>query len=283
MSITSEVMDQRPRLRHSGRVTTTDDNTFGELLREWRTRRRYSQLALSSETGISTRHLSFVETGRSRPSSEMIQRLAEALDIPMREQNRLLLRAGHAPAYAERSLDHDDLASARDAVREVLVAHEPNPALAVDRLWNVVDVNAGVQRLLAVVSPTLLEGTVNALRLTLHPDGLAPHLENLSQWRDAVLTLLRRAAESRGDDAMFALHDELAAYPVGERTVRPGDTAPQVYVPMILRVDGGVVSFLSVISTFGTALDVTLSELAIETFVPADEATRRWLAAHGAP
>ncbi|KAA1419862.1 helix-turn-helix transcriptional regulator [Mumia zhuanghuii] len=266
-------------------TTTTDDtasqdNALGRLLREWRTRRRFSQLALSSETGISTRHISFLETGRSRPSSEMIQRLADALSVPMREQNRMLLHGGYAPAYPERSLDHEDLAGARRAVREVLVAHEPNPALAVDRLWNVVDSNAGVDVLTTLVSPHLLEGPVNALRLTLHPDGLAPHLENHAEWRAAVLSALLRGAAARGDDEMFALHDELADYPVDDLHRPQTDTGPQVYVPMVLRVDGVVLSFLSVISTFGTPLDVTLSELAIETFVPADTVTGEWLRAH---
>ncbi|MGH1563160.1 helix-turn-helix domain-containing protein [Mumia sp. DW29H23] len=261
-------------------TTTTENNALGDLLREWRTRRRYSQLALSSETGISTRHISFMETGRSRPSSEMIQRLSEALQIPMREQNRLLLHGGYAPAFPERSLDDHDLVAARRAVRDVLVAHEPNPALAVDRLWNVVDSNAGVALLTALVSPDLLIGTVNALRLTLHPDGLAPHMENLPQWRASVLSALQRGAEARGDDEMFALHDELAAYPAGADTRRTVDPGPQIYVPMVLRVDDTLLSFLSVISTFGTALDLTLSELAIETFVPADPETTSWLRAH---
>ncbi|WP_370613914.1 helix-turn-helix domain-containing protein [Mumia sp. Pv 4-285] len=261
-------------------TTQTDDTSVGDLLREWRTRRRYSQLALSSETGISTRHISFVETGRARPSSEMIQRFSDALSIPLREQNRLLLRGGFAPAYPERPLEHDELASARRAVREVLVAHEPNPALAVDRLWNVVDSNAGVALLTSLVAPELLEGTINALRLTLHPDGLAPHLDNLVEWRAAVLSALLRGAEARGDDEMFALHDELAAYPVARAKIGHEDPRPRVYVPMVLRVDDAVLSFLSVISTFGTPLDVTVSELAIETFVPADAATGEWLRRH---
>jgi len=258
----------------------TGESALGDLLRTWRTRRRYSQLALSSETGISTRHISFVETGRSRPSSEMILRLAAALDVPTREQNRMLLAGGFAPAFPERPLDHDDLDAARSAVREVLVAHEPYPALAVDRLWNVVDANAGVRALTALASPTLLEGQVNALRLTLHPDGLAPHLVNLAQWRESVLAGLRRGAEARGDAQMFALHDELAAYEVPGASDDHAPGGGQVFVPMVVRIGDDVLTFLSIISTFGTPVDVTVSELAIETFVPADDTTRRWLGAH---
>ncbi|WP_243845129.1 helix-turn-helix domain-containing protein [Mumia sp. ZJ1417] len=254
--------------------------TLGDQLRTWRTRRRYSQLALSSETGISTRHISFVETGRSRPSSDMILRLADALDVPTRDQNRMLLSGGFAPAFPERPLDHTDLEAARAAVREVLVAHEPYPALAVDRLWNVVDANAGVAALTSLASPALLTGQVNALRLTLHPDGLAPHLVNLAQWRVSVLAGLRRGAEARGDDEMFALHDELAAYEVPAGSDERGPAGGQVFVPMIVRVGDDVLTFLSIISTFGTPVDVTVAELAIETFVPADDATRQWLGAN---
>lgn len=261
-------------------TTRPSAETLGDLLRLWRTRRRYSQLALSSETGISTRHISFVETGRSRPSSEMILRLASALDVPPRDQNRMLLSGGFAPAFPERPLAHADLEAARTAVREVLVAHEPYPALAVDRLWNVLDANAGVAALTALASPTLLEAPVNALRLTLHPDGLAPYLVNLPQWRESVLSSLRRGAEARGDEEMFALHDELAAYEVTGGPVERGADGGHVFVPMVVRVGDDLLTFLSIISTFGTPLDVTVEELAIETFVPADDATRRWLATH---
>lgn len=256
------------------------ERALGDLLRTWRTRRRYSQLALSSETGISTRHISFVETGRSRPSSDMILRLAAALDVPTRVQNRMLLAGGFAPAFPERPLEHRDLEAARSAVREVLVAHEPYPALAVDRLWNIVDANAGVRALAALASPSLLEGPVNALRLTLHPDGLAPHLVNLAQWREAVLAGLSRMAQAQGDVEMLALRDELAGYEVPVASDARAPDGGQVFVPLVVRVGDDVLTFLSIISTFGTPIDVTLSELAIETFVPADDTTRRWLGQH---
>ena len=248
----------------------------GALIKEWRQRRRISQLDLSIESGISTRHLSFVETGRSKPSSEMILKLSEFLNVPLRERNHLLLAGGYAPAYAEHPLDAPEMTAARSAVREVLKAHEPYPALAVDRMWNVVDANANVNTLMQVASPHLLEGQVNALRLTLHPDGMAPHIVNHGQWRAHVLGGLRRSAEARGDVDMLALYDELRAYPCDD-TYAETSTPGGVHVPFILRVDERQLSFLAIIATFGTALDITLSELAIESFFPADESTAAYL------
>ena len=252
---------------------------FGTLLRQWRTHRRLSQLALSSEADVSTRHLSFVETGRSQPSREMVLRIAEHLDIPLRERNRMLLAAGLAPNYPEHDLHAPELAPARSAVRAVLHAHQPYPAVAVDRTWNVVDANAAVSVLTQVVSPTLLaDQPLNALRLTLHPEGMAPHIRNLGQWRAAVLGGLLRSAQARADPDMLALHEELAAYP-GDGpdddlvTTDPGT----IYVPLQLRVGETDLSFLAIIATFGTALDITLSELAIESFFPADPTTAVYL------
>lgn len=263
-------------------MTTTTKSApipFGALLRQWRTHRRVSQLDLSSEAAISTRHLSFVETGRSQPSRNMVIRIAEHLDVPLRDRNQLLLAAGFAPLYPEHDLDAPEMASARAAVREVLVAHEPYPALAVDRTWNVLDGNAAVEVLTQVVSPALLaERPLNALRLTLHPQGMAPHIGNLDQWRAFVLGALRRSAQARADAEMLALHDELAAYPHdgpddAVMTTQPGS----VYVPLLLQVGQTHLSFLAMIATFGTALDITLSELAIESFFPADAATAAYL------
>lgn len=185
----------------------------GALIKQWRQRRRISQLDLSIESGVSTRHLSFVETGRSKPSSEMILKLSEILNVPLRDRNHLLLAGGYAPAYAEHALDAPEMTAARSAVREVLKAHEPYPALAVDRMWNIVDANASVGMLTRVASPHLLDGQVNALRLTLHPDGIAPYIVNHSQWRAHVLGGLRRSAEARADADMLALYDELRDYP----------------------------------------------------------------------
>lgn len=256
------------------------NSDVGDLLRQWRSRRRTSQLDLSAETGVSTRHLSFVETGRSRPSSDLVLRLAEALDVPLRERNRLLLAAGYAPAYPEGSLDGAELAGARAAVREVLAAAEPYPALAVDRMWNVLDVNAGVRLLLDLVDPALLTGPVNAIRLTLHPRGLAPLIQNLPQWRAAVLGNLRRSALARADTELLALHDEMAAYPCEDAAPAALADHGQVYVPLVLRAGDETLSFLAIIATFGTARDITLAELAIETFYPADPSTALWLRTH---
>lgn len=260
-------------------TTTPAPVPFGALLRQWRAHRRVSQLDLSSEAAISTRHLSFVETGRSRPSRDMVIRIAEHLDVPLRDRNQMLLAAGFAPVYPEHDLDAPEMASARTAVREVLAAHQPYPALAVDRTWNVVDVNAAVDVLTQVVSPTLLAAQpLNALRLTLHPDGMAPHIGNLDQWRAFVLGGLRRSAQARADTEMLALHDELAAYPHDGPDERPISAQPgTVYVPLLLRVGAADLSFLAIIATFGTALDITLSELAIESFFPADAATAAYL------
>lgn len=252
---------------------------FGMLLRQWRAHRRMSQLDLSSEADISTRHLSFVETGRSQPSRDMVIRISEHLDVPLRDRNRMLLAAGFAPVYPEHDLHAPQMASARMAVREVLAAHQPYPALAVDRTWNVVDANAAVEVLTQVVSPTLLaDRPLNALRLTLHPHGMAPHIGNLGQWRAFVLGGLRRSAQARADTEMLALHDELAAYPHDGSDGETATTDPgTIYVPLLLRIGEIDLSFLAIIATFGTALDITLSELAIESFYPADPATSAYL------
>ncbi|MEV4348161.1 helix-turn-helix transcriptional regulator [Actinoplanes sp. NPDC049596] len=223
----------------------------GQRLREWRTGRRMSQLELSVQAGVSTRHLSFVETGRSRPTRDMILRLAEELDVPLRGRNELLVAGGFAPAYSESALGGAILASLRD----VLKGHEPCPALLVDRHWTMIDANAAVAPLTEGCAPWLLEPPVNVLRLSLHPDGLAPRIRNLAEWRGHLLHRVTDLPE---------LHAELSAYPGG--TQPPGDG---LVVP--LRIDD--LSFFSITSVLGTPLDVTLAELAIESFLPADEAT----------
>ncbi len=241
----------------------------GRLLRRWREDRRLSQLALSVRAGVSARHLSFVETGRSQPTREMILRLAEELDVPLRSRNELLLAGGFAPAYAERELDAPQLATVLAALRDVLAGHEPYPAILVDRHWTMVDANAGVPALLAGAAPWLLEPPVNVLRLSLHPDGLAPRIRNLAEWRTHVLHRLDRQVLATGDPVLRALHDELAALPGGTtRTVPNGMVVP-------LSLDG--LNFFSVTSVLGTPLDVTLAELAIESFLPADAATAEFL------
>ncbi|MGY1709009.1 helix-turn-helix domain-containing protein [Geodermatophilus sp. SYSU D00758] len=245
----------------------------GELLRDWRQRRRLSQLGLASEAGVSARHLSFVETGRSRPSREMVLHLAEQLEVPLRARNELLLAAGFAPVYARRRLDDPGMAAVRAAVDLVLAAHEPFPALAVDRGWHLVAANASVALLTDGVAPELLEPPVNVLRLGLHPRGLAPRIRNLPQWRTHLLTRLAREAHLTADPALAALHRELAALPGGTDR-RPPDG---IAVPLRLAHGDDVLSLLSTVTTFGTAVDLTAAELSVEAFLPADPRTAELL------
>lgn len=245
---------------------------LGEQIRQWRQRRRLSQMELALEAEISTRHLSFIETGRARPSREMVLLLAEHLEVPLRERNAMLLGAGHAPVFAERPLDHPELAAAQRAIGLVLKGHEPFPALAIDRHWNMVASNAAVAPLLDGVAPHLLEPPVNVLRLSLHPEGLAPRIRNLGEWRGHLLERLRRQAWLTSDPTLAALLDELGSYPTAEGA---SDAAivDNVAVPLRLDTPLGTLSFLSTTTVFGTPRDVTLDELAIEAFFPADEET----------
>lgn len=255
--------------------------SVGELLREWRLRRRMSQLLLATEADISTRHLSFVESGRSLPSREMVMHLAERLDVPLRERNALLVAAGYAPLYRERTLDDPQLAAAREAVELVLRGHEPYPALAVDRHWNIVAANASLAPLVGDVSPALLAAPVNALRLSLHPEGMAPRIVNWHAWRAHLLARLQRQIEASADPALVALHDELAAYPAPQHAHLAAAEPLQhaIAVPLRIRTALGELSFYSTTTVFGTPVDITLSELAIEAFFPADEQTARTLRA----
>jgi transcriptional regulator with XRE-family HTH domain len=247
----------------------------GEQLRAWRSRRRLSQLDLALDAEISARHLSFLETGRSRPSRPMLLRLAERLGIPARDRNVLLVAAGFAPALPERSLDDPALAAARRAVDLVLKAYEPFPALAVDRHWHLIAANAGLAPLLVGVAPHLLEPPVNVLRLSLHPEGAAPRIVNLPEWRAHILHRLEAQVEASADSALAALLAELRAYPGG--TGPTADTHGGVAVPLVFRAGERTLSFLSTTTMFGTPIDVTLTELAIEAFLPADEATAVYL------
>lgn len=248
---------------------------IGDLLREWRQRRRLSQLDLACEADISTRHLSFVETGRSQPSRDMLLHLADRLDIPLRDRNTMLVAAGFAPLYPERALDAPPLAAVRLAVDQVLAGHEPYPALAIDRHWTLIAANKAVSSLLDGVDPALLEPPVNVMRLALHPRGLAPRTANLAEWRGHLLHRLKRQVEVSADPVLSALLTELAAYPL------PADAAPtaqeddyaRVAVPFRLTTAQGTLAFYSTTMVFGTAMDITLSELAIEAFFPADAET----------
>lgn len=255
----------------------------GAQLREWRKRRRMSQLDLACEAEVSTRHLSFVETGRAQPSRDMLMLLAEHLSIPLRERNVLMVAAGFAPVFSERSLDHPDMASARAAVEQVLAGHEPWPALAIDRHWNLVTANAALAPLLAGISPALLTGPVNVLRLSLHPEGLAPRILNYHQWRDHLLARLRQQIDITADAQLIALLDELKAYPPPAGAIRRTPAGqPGIVAPLLLAADGIVLSLISTTTIFGTPLDITLSELALETFFPVDETTANVLQAMAA-
>ena len=253
----------------------------GELLRGWRKRRHQSQLALALEAGVSQRHLSFVESGRAQPSREMVLHLAEQLDIPLRERNRLLNAAGFASMYPERPLGDPELDAPRRAIDRVLAAHEPYPALAVDRHWTLVTANHAVAPLLAGASPALLTPPVNVLRLSLHPDGLAPAIVNLAQWRSYLLQRLTRECELAGDAQLDDLLAELKSYPVPSRP--PSRSASiahadaRVFVPLELETPAVVLSFISTTTVFGTPVDVTVAELALECFFPADAVTAECL------
>lgn len=257
--------------------TETASSDLASLLRQWRQARRMSQLDLSLAAGTSQRHLSFVESGRAKPSRDMVTMLAEALGLPLREHNRLLLAAGFAPRFEERRLDDLTFAPALEAVQRLLTAHEPNPAIAVDRHWNLVYANRAVGLWLAQVKDaSLLAPPVNVLRLALHPGGLAPLILNFGEWRSHLLHRLRQQVEASADPGLAELERELAALPAhnaaGARRIAT-DAMPELAVPLRVRIDGRTLSFMSAITVFGTPLDVTLSELAIETFLPADAET----------
>lgn len=258
-------------------MNTAQTGHVGEHLRQWRQRRHLSQLDLAMEAEISARHLSFMETGRSQPSREMLLRLAERLDVPLRERNVMLVAGGFAPAFPQRTLDDPAMKAACGAIEQVLKAHEPNPALAVDRHWNLVSANRMIAPLLGDAAPKLLQGRINVLRLGLHPDGIAARTENLHEWRAHLLERLHRQCEATADAELLALYDELKSYPVPPRSGPPVKVGDAVVVPFRLRVGDDVLSFMSTTMVFGTPLDITLSELALEAFYPADDATARKL------
>lgn len=246
---------------------------FGDQLREWRMRRRMSQLELALDAEISTRHLSYLETGRAHPSREMILRLADQLEIPLRERNLLLVAAGYAPVYSERPLSDPALAPAREAVERILRGHEPFPAIAIDRRWTLIAANRAVPPLLVGVAPRLLAPPVNVLRLGLHPEGLAARVLNLAEWRGHLLARLRREAELTADPVLEALYQEALLYRTAGTAGPIRRAANDVAVPLRLASAAGELSFISTITVFGTPADVTLAELALETFFPTDEAT----------
>jgi transcriptional regulator with XRE-family HTH domain len=269
-------------------VTSTSppaDATVGPLLRSWRQRRHLSQLDLANVAGVTTRHLSFVETGRSRPSREMVLHLAESLDVPLRERNQLLLAAGYAPVFRQSDLSDPSFATVRQALDQVLAGHEPYPAIVVDREWNLVSFNAAAAVLTEDVAAELLAPPLNVLRTSLHPRGLAPRIRNLPVWADHILSRLRRQALVTGDDDLVALDVELTGY-VRDAGIEParhsGESTNEVATPLLLDSRKGPLALISTIATFGTALDITLAELALEAFLPADDATTDILRAYAA-
>jgi transcriptional regulator with XRE-family HTH domain len=253
----------------------------GQLLREWRARRNLSQLRLAAGSAVSARHLSFIETGRARPSREMVLHLADRLDVPLRERNRLLLAAGFAPVYGEHSVDSDEMGAVRAALERFLHAHEPYPAVVVDRRWNLVLANTAATVLTEGIAPSLLEPPANALRATLHPEGMAPRILNLDEWSSHLLHRLRREIDVTGDPDLEALLEEVLAYPGvrGDTPAAESAAAARIVLPLRLRYGDGVLSFFGTLTTFGTPADVTVAELSIEAFYPADEETAHGLAA----
>jgi transcriptional regulator with XRE-family HTH domain len=247
----------------------------GDLLRQWRQRRRMSQLELALDAGISARHVSFLETGRSTPSREMVLHLAEELEVPLRERNNLLVAAGYAPVFRERTLQDPALHVARKAIDLVLEAQRPYPAFAFDRHWTIVASNRALPELYVGVSEALLRQPVNALRLSLHPEGMAPRIANFAQWRAHILWRLRRQIDFTGDPALQDLLRELSTYPAPKSDVpkAPDGEWASLVTPLNIIVDGTILAFFSTTTIFGTPVDVTLSEIAIESFFPADAAT----------
>ncbi|MFD5073350.1 helix-turn-helix domain-containing protein [Streptomyces sp. NPDC058371] len=259
------------------------DKGIGPLLRGWREQRRVSQLELALRADSSARHISFIETGRSRPSEEMVLRLAEHLDVPVRERNALLLAAGYAPHYPETPLDDPSMAALREGMERLIQGYEPYPALVVDATYTVLAANRGIALLLEGVPERLLVPPLNAMRLTLHPAGLAPRIRNHREWRDHLLAQMDRQIALHRSDALRALYEEVAAYPVADRpdSGEPAEPVPYFALPMQIEHDGRLLSFISSISTFNTPMDVTVAELAIETFLPADPATAKYLQTQG--
>lgn len=262
-------------------METVQTRPVGNILREWRRRRRMSQLDLACEADISTRHLSFLETGRSQPSRDMVLHLAEQLEMPLRERNGLLVSAGYAPIFPERPFEDPALQPARKAVDLVLAGHEPYPAIAIDRHWTLIASNSSITPLLTGVDLSLLTPPVNVLRLSLHPLGLAPQIANFTQWRSHLFERLRRQIEITNDPTLLELMKELKGYPVskndGSGNVNRDYEYSGVIIPLHLITKEGMLNFISTTTIFGTPIDITLSELAIESFFPADGETAKSL------
>jgi transcriptional regulator with XRE-family HTH domain len=277
-------MERGARLRYRGSLMIVSEaRPVGDLLRRWRLRRGKSQLALATQANVSTRHLSFLETGRSDPSREMVLALAEELEVPLRDRNALLIAAGFAPLFPERALSDPTLESARRVVEIVLSGYEPCPALAVDRHWTLVSANRAVTALMTGADPSLVQPPINVLRLSLHPFGLAPQIANLAEWHAHVVARLKRQAEMTADPVLEALHREIESYAPSDAHQGDSAAASDVAVLFQMKSDVGVLSFYTTTMVFGTPVDVTLSELAIEAFFPADAFTAAALRQSGGP
>ncbi|MET8569780.1 helix-turn-helix transcriptional regulator [Streptomyces sp. NPDC004783] len=260
-------------------ATASTAQGVGQLLRAWRVRRRISQLELALRADSSARHISFIETGRARPSEEMVLRLAERLDVPMRERNALLLAAGYAPHYPETPLDDPSLDALRAGMERLIRGYEPYPALVVDATYDVLAANRGILMLMEGLPEHLLTPRPNAMRLALHPEGLAPRIRNLREWRGHLLEQMQRQIALHRSPPLRALYEEVAAYPVPDTGAgqEPDEPVPYFALPLMLEHEGRTLSFISSISTFNTPMDVTVAELAIETLLPADPATVKYL------
>jgi transcriptional regulator with XRE-family HTH domain len=260
----------------SAQAATAPRTGVGPLLREWRRRRRRSQLELALDAGVSARHISFLETGRSNPSREMVIGLADNLEMPLRDRNELLIAAGFAPEYRELAYEDPDLEPVRAAIDQVLAGQDPYPALVVDRHWELINGNRGLGLLTEGVAPHLLEPPANAMRIALHPEGMGPRILNYGEWRHRILRRIERQSRLTGEAAMAELHEELAALPVpegGEYTAN-SEHEHDVFMPLLLRgFEGEELNFFSTVATFGTAVDVTVAELSIESFFPVDDVT----------
>lgn len=249
--------------------------TVGKLLRQWRQRRHLSQMALANDSSVSTRYLSFIETGRARPSREMVLHLAEQLNVPLRERNSLLLAAGYAPFYPQRSLRDEDMEPVREALDRFLAAHEPYPAVIVDRCWNLIAANSSLALLTHGVAPELLEPPANVFRIALHPDGMAPRILNLEEWSSHIMARIRRQAVVTGEEEIERLYEELRSYP-GVAPERAINAAHPLLLHRLLLANVEI-SFFSTVTRFGSATDITLSELTLEAFYPADKKTKAFL------
>jgi transcriptional regulator with XRE-family HTH domain len=253
----------------------------GNMVRSWRELRRLSQLDLALEAEVSQKHLSFIESGRSAPSREMVLHLAERLDVPLRERNTMLLAAGFAPVFRDRPWDDPALARARASVERILTAHEPYPALTFDRQWNLLSANQAVWPLLAGIDPALLKPPANILRISLHPAGLAPQIVNIAEWRGHLLDRLRRQLRITPDPALQELLKEVTSYPNDAAAGPHQNPADEIAIPLVLNTAAGRLSFLSTVTVFGTPLEITLSELTLEAFYPANSETATLLSRVG--